>query len=336
MELLDRYLAAVGQNLPKPEREDIVRELGENIRAQFEDKEEELGRPLKDAEQEAILKQVGNPLLVAGRYRQDDRSLTLGRRIIGPALFPFYAKVLWFNLGVTTLITVLIVVALFEAGARITLSGTISSLFWTLAAEFIVVTLIFAGVERHASKFPDHWDLRKPRNSGLSRVMERGEADGTPRVSRFQSLARFVAGAVFLAWLRVITHSAYWVFGADVGAFRIEPIWHRIYLPIMLVVIAGMIQAAITFIRPEWVRFEALARAVLSLAGLAILVLLATAGPLLTVRDAAPNAAQLHVVHTVNGWFVFYFSMLAIAIGCIVVFSVRPSLRRRMRTHRQS
>jgi len=129
MELLDRYLVAVGQKLPKPQRDDIIRELSENILSQFEDKEVELGRPLSEAEQEAILKQVGNPLLVAGRYRQDDRSLTLGRRIIGPALFPFYVKVLWFNSGVSSLITALVVLALFQAGARITLSGAISSPF---------------------------------------------------------------------------------------------------------------------------------------------------------------------------------------------------------------
>ncbi len=328
MELLDRYLIAVGQNLPKPQRDDIVRELSENIRSQFEDKEAELGRPLSEAEQDAILKQVGNPLLVAGRYREDDRSLTLGRRIIGPALFPFYAKVLWLNLGVTTLITALIVLALFEAGARVTLGGTASSLFWTLAAEFIIVTLIFSGVERHVSKFPDRWDLCKPRDSGLSGLLERAEPDGTPRVPRFQSLARFVAGAVFLAWLRVITHSPIWMFGAAVGAFRVEPIWHRVYVPFVLVVFAGMIQSAINFIRPDWVRFEAVVRGTLILAGLGILTLVVTAGPLLTVRNATATPAQLHVVHTVNFWFLLYFSMLAIAVVCVAVFSFVPGLRR--------
>jgi hypothetical protein len=334
MELLDRYLIAVGQNLPKPQRDDIIRELCENIRSQFEDKEAELGRPLNEAEQEAILKQVGNPLLVAGRYRQDDRNLALGSRIIGPALFPFYVKVLWFNIGVSSFITALILLALFQAGVRITLSGAISSLFWTVLSQFVVITLIFAGVERHVSRFPDRWDFRKPRESGLSRLLDHAEPDGAEQVSRFQSLARFIAGAVFLVWIRVVTHSPVWMFGAAVGAFRIEPIWHRIYVPFVLVVFAGMIQAVINFIRPDWVRFEVLARAVLSLAGLGILALLATGGPLLTVRDAVPTQAQLRVVHTVNEWFLFYFSMLAIAVACVVVFGLGPGLLRTVRSER--
>jgi len=327
MELLDRYLIAVGQNLPKPQRDDIIRELSEDIRSQFEDKEAELGRPLSEAEQEAILKQVGNPLLVAGQYRQDDRNLALGRRIIGPALFPFYVKVLWFNLGVSSLITALIVLALFQAGVRITLSGGISSLFWTVLAQFVAITLVFAGVEKHVSRFPDRWDLRNPRESGLSRFLEHTEPDGAPRVSRFRSISRFVAGAVFLVWLRVVTHSPMWMFGAAVGAFRIEPIWHRIYVPFVLVIFAGMIQATINFICPNWVRFEVLARTVLSLAGLGILVLLATGGPLLTVRDAVPTQAQLSMVHTVNEWFRFYFN-LAIAVASVVVFGLGPKLLR--------
>jgi len=334
MELLDRYLIAVGQNLPKPQRDDIIRELSENIRSQFEDKEVELGRPLSEVEQEAILKQVGNPLLVAGRYRQDDRSLTLGRRIIGPALFPFYIKVLWFNLGVSSLLTTLVVLALSQAGVRITVSGAISSLFWTVLAQFAVITLIFAGVEKHVSRFPDRWDLRKPQESGLSRLLDHAEPDGAPRISRFQSISHFVAGAVFLVWLRVVTHSPMWMFGAAVGAFRIEPVWHHIYIPFVLVVFAGMIQAAINFIRPDWVRFAVLARAVLSLAGLGILALLATGGPLLTLRDAVLTQAQLRVLHTVNEWFFLYVIMLAIAVACAAILTLGPSVLRTLRGER--
>ena len=88
MELLDRYLKTVGTYLPKSQRADILRELSENIRSQIEDRETELGRPLNEAEQEALLKQVGNPLVVAGRFQKDQRTVAFGRQLIGPALFP--------------------------------------------------------------------------------------------------------------------------------------------------------------------------------------------------------------------------------------------------------
>ena len=70
MELLDRYLKAVAKALPEAQREDIIRELSEDIRSEMEDKAGDLGRPLMAAEQEAVLKQRGNPLLLAARYRQ--------------------------------------------------------------------------------------------------------------------------------------------------------------------------------------------------------------------------------------------------------------------------
>ena len=57
MELLDRYLHAVKFWLPKAQQDDIIKELSDNILSQMEDKESELGRPLNEAEQSAILKQ---------------------------------------------------------------------------------------------------------------------------------------------------------------------------------------------------------------------------------------------------------------------------------------
>src|SRR5215813_6133590 len=85
MELLERYLQAVRGYLLRRRRDDIVKELGDNILSQMEDKAAELGRPLNEIEQAAILKQYGHPLLAAARYR----SLPL-HQLVGPALFPLY------------------------------------------------------------------------------------------------------------------------------------------------------------------------------------------------------------------------------------------------------
>jgi len=80
MELLDRYLNAVRSCLPEAQRDDIINELSENLRSQIEDQEASLGRPLTEAEVEAILKRHGHPLLVAGRFRQDQRSLAFATK----------------------------------------------------------------------------------------------------------------------------------------------------------------------------------------------------------------------------------------------------------------
>ena len=60
--LIDRYLHNVGASLPSDRRDDIVRELAEDIRAQVADREEALGRTLTEDEQEAVLKHFGHPL----------------------------------------------------------------------------------------------------------------------------------------------------------------------------------------------------------------------------------------------------------------------------------
>src|SRR5215472_6382042 len=119
MELLDRYLKAVAKALPGAQREDILRELSEDIRSEMEEKESELGHPLTEAEQEAVLRQRGNPLLLAARYRQDQRTVAFGRQLIGPVLFPFYIRVLSFNLGLTFAVIATIFMALWASGHAI-------------------------------------------------------------------------------------------------------------------------------------------------------------------------------------------------------------------------
>jgi hypothetical protein len=67
-ELLDRYLQAVRFWLPKsPRHEDVLAELGEDLRSQIEEKETELGCSLSAQETAAILKGCGSPMMVAGR-----------------------------------------------------------------------------------------------------------------------------------------------------------------------------------------------------------------------------------------------------------------------------
>lgn len=84
MDMIERYLAAVAAQLSQEEREDIVAELRDLILSRFEAKEEELGRTLTDDEREAILREIGHPLVVAARYRKGPDSL------VGPELFPYW------------------------------------------------------------------------------------------------------------------------------------------------------------------------------------------------------------------------------------------------------
>jgi hypothetical protein len=101
MTLLDQYLKAVAAQLPKDARDDIVAELRDMILTRFEVKEEELGRPLTEAEQESILREVGHPLSVAGRYH------TGANHLIGPELYPYFLFAVKIGLAALIVITVL-------------------------------------------------------------------------------------------------------------------------------------------------------------------------------------------------------------------------------------
>ena len=111
MTLVDRYLGAVKDNLPRAQRDDIIEELEDSLRSRMEDEAATRGRPLTEAEEAAILKEFGNPMAVAARYRGDERSVTFGRRLIGPELFPTYMKVLTVNVVITLVIGAVVLFA---------------------------------------------------------------------------------------------------------------------------------------------------------------------------------------------------------------------------------
>src|SRR4029453_16086728 len=114
MDLLGRYLHAVSFFLPAKHQDDIIRELSENLLSQIEDREEELGRTLDEAELAEILRRHGHSMLVAGRYRSQ-------QHLIGPVFFPIYVFALKMGLGVAAIVTVVLAVisaAMFGDPAR--------------------------------------------------------------------------------------------------------------------------------------------------------------------------------------------------------------------------
>jgi hypothetical protein len=105
MDLLNRYLHAVRFWLPKSQQEDIVAELGEDLRSQIEDREAALGRKLDEREIEAILDERGRPSLVASRYLPQ-------QYLIGPVFLTFY------RFGVKWIVLPFLIVIRFEPSGR--------------------------------------------------------------------------------------------------------------------------------------------------------------------------------------------------------------------------
>lgn len=107
MTLVETYLRAVAAQLPADTRDDIVAELRDEILTRMEAREAELGRPLTEAEQEAVLRELGHPLVVAARFGSGPQHL------VGPELFP------WWMFGVKAALTVLVVISVIGVVVRV-------------------------------------------------------------------------------------------------------------------------------------------------------------------------------------------------------------------------
>lgn len=159
IELVDRYLQAVRFWLPKTRKlEDLLAELGEDLRSQIEEKETEVGTPLDKQGVAAILKRCGSPMVVAAR-------LGPKKYLIGPTLYPIYKFVLKM-----VLLWILVPVFIFIVGpVNLSNSGgnwavaaltTLGNLWGGLFIAAGIITLVFAILERtHAiADIHSKWD----------------------------------------------------------------------------------------------------------------------------------------------------------------------------------
>lgn len=262
MDLLDRYLQAVRFWLPKSQRqEDLLAELGEDLRSQIEDKETELGRPLEPAEMSAILKKCGSPMMVAGRLRPQSY-------LIGPALFPIYEFVLKM-----VLLWILVPVFIFIVGpANVANAGgdwtsavlsTIGALWSGLFIAAGIITLIFAIVERTNAHLGCEikWDpLKLP-------PVRKDERKPSPA----KAVCEFGFGFFGLIWLLLVPHYPVLILGPAAAFLKASPMVHTFYLAILLLSAAGLLRSGITLARPQWSWFPLLSQIVQSVLTLLVL-----------------------------------------------------------------
>lgn len=229
MELLNSYLKAVRIYLPKAQREDIIKELSENLLSQMEEKEAALGRPLTEDEEEAILLNHGDPLSVASRYGGTPRGVSFGVQLIGPGIFPLYRGILIFDWALTTVIFILQAIK----GVPITASTFLTP----ITAQFVVLTIVFSIIDRLQRNSRQHWNF-PPTHLQL--------------IPRWQSISGIVIWSIASAvWLGVpefrwLLH----VFTA--GNVNLGPVWNMFYIPILLLWLAGLAQRCINLVRPQW------------------------------------------------------------------------------------
>lgn len=290
-ELLDRYLQAVRFWLPKSTRqEDVLAELGEDLRSQIEEKETELGRSLNPDEVSAVLKRCGSPMLVAGR-------LAPTRHLIGPVLFPIYAFVLkmvllWILIPVFIFIVGPVDLANSNGNWGAAIGITLANLWSGLFIAAGIVTLVFAIVERTSVQFNIEckWD---PLKLPPVRHHER-------KTSLVKSACELFFGLFGLVWLLLVPHYPVLILGPAAAFLKAAPIWHTFYLPIVMLCLVGLARSATMLARPGWTSFplwSQLLQNLLTFAVLNFLINAAHAGngswhPFLMPEDAVANSAH--------------------------------------------
>lgn len=304
MELLDRYLQAVRFWLPRKQQDDIIAELGDDLRSQIEERESALGRPLNEDELVTLLKQAGNPLWVAGRYQKQ-------QTLIGPVLFPLYSFVLkivalgylvpWF---LTWIVLTVFVPSHPAVNPALALIGRWGSLWTNTVIIFGTVTLAFAILERAQSAVSalQRWDPRK-----LPRVARRKD-----RVSRVESVFGLAFSILFIAWWLSLSRYGHVIFGPIAGFFFLNPALRTWYLPVLAPICIVMLQQCVNLARPQWKWLRAAALFLSDSLSLFIFISISKVHPyLLPAENANLDAQHAHALAALN-------QVLSWAIACTI------------------
>ena len=158
MNLVDEYLRAVSLLLPKAQREDITAELRDTVLSRIEAREETLGRALTDDETEAVLREIGHPVVIAARYREGPQ------HVVGPAVYPYWAFVVKAVFAIQVAVAVLVLFARAMAGGDFAyaLGQAISSLVSGGIVLVGIATIAAWLIERQGVRigYFDTWRVR--------------------------------------------------------------------------------------------------------------------------------------------------------------------------------
>lgn len=314
MELIERYLQAIGRFLPAGQRADILAELRSELEEQIDARAAEWGRPLDEADVAALLKVQGKPETVATRYLPQ-------RSLIGPGTFPMYRYALQWVLPV-----VAVVYAIGEAAAMLFsppqhdiarhIFGAIFGVVPSLFISWGLVTIAFAIFE-YAHRQPlvcaslDCWNPYK-----LPGLRPQGVKEKSFNLRLFE-LALHVLWMLYV--LAIPTH-LFLVIGPAAQAMKwngiaLGPVWGGFYA-MLLAILSVQLLMRILALRSSpqpWLPGINLATSVIGVVGVSLLafgqpILIATSATMDPLKLAALNhglslAFRLILILGIFGFF---------------------------------
>lgn len=322
-DLIDRYLAAVAALLPKASRQDIVAELRDLIMNRVEEKEAVLGRPLDKADLEALLREIGHPIAVAGRYGPH-------RALIGPEIYPFW----WFAVKVLLAIAALaavipaVMVMIVGHGDHHRIGGILSDFTSSALSVIGLATVVAAAVERGWIKLGDlaNWKASElPHLSDTKGWVWDWNWTGSKTwfaKSRFEGVFELAVVVLFIAWwtgglpfpMEKLVRTPDGV-GADLSQTLTALHW-----PILALAVLQGLSALILVLQPGWVRARAAAELLCAIGGLVLAAILWRAMPILIfVGGGAANEGLLKLQQVTDMTFQIII-VIAVAVNVTKLF----------------
>ena len=311
MDLVDRYVQAVRQHLPAKQQDDIANELTEDIVSQMSDKQEELGRPLTEAEQETILKQYGHPYVLAMRYRPQ-------QYLIGPSLFQFYVPALKIALALAFAVQVVIALSVgLSQNAPERLLGWIGRFPGVALQVVFWVTVVFAVADYWQARLRlfDKWSPRTLPAVKLTRP-------ATP----VNMIIEVIANLVFVAWWLTLPNHQFLLFGPAAAFLAISPAWWKLYYVALAPAIASTLLALLYLLRPSWTWLPRVRSLVTNVASLFVLSVAIRAGALVvSTKDSADLARLVKGINDVTSAVLVIISLITMAQVLVDVYRLlRP------------
>ena len=320
MDLIDRYLIAVGRQLPRHVEADIIPELTDSLRSEAEEGERAAGRPLNEEEQAALLKKRGHPFIMASRYLPQ-------QQLIGPALFPFYRQALKF-----VVFWVVLPIALF-GGAIQAIYADAPSAIWTKAIGAAwngaiysvgIVTIVFAILDHERVRITvlDSWNPAKLPEPKAGRVVRRSE-----------TVMSLLFALTFLVWwTNLVPVPEFVVYAGDRVRLTAAPVWAELYLPILVSLVASIGVHLVDLVRPWRTLTVSVAHLAVEVLNLFIVTRVLQAGRYLEV-SGAPEVADK--VALANHWFNQILEWTFLIVGAVIIFELCYELWLIVRARRQ-
>lgn len=306
MDMVERYLEAVAAQLSADEREDIIAELRDLILSRCEAREETLDRALTDAEREAILHEIGHPLVVAARYRKGPDSL------IGPALFPYWLYGVKAGLLVLLAVHAILLIVTLIGGPRDGGQAISQAFhgFFGAGLTLIGALTLAGGLMEHYDikpKWLTQWRVKDLSAFQLSDPSQWGAAatgtakaretwapkPSTPTGPMGEAVFSLLAVGLFVLWWIGLIHfpgfSSMQISGGN-AALSPAPIWATLFVPILLYALGQMGVDLFTVIQPEARRMRAVLSILIAAAGLWLTWTVFQAGHWFTLSVGAEQA----------------------------------------------